>query len=149
MRKTIKLILLILCMSMLFLFSRETGTDSTNTSSAIVKIVFDIYSFIFKNDLTFEIFCKYAMPPIRKLAHFSEFALLGILAYINAKEYTNKYIIVSILFSIAYAASDEIHQLFVENRYGCFKDVCIDSLGIMVGILLIHMFEQKCIKKDS
>ena len=35
-----------------------------------------------------------------------------------------------------YAASDEIHQLFVVGRAGRFTDVCIDGVGACLGILV-------------
>lgn len=148
MRKIIKLVLLLLCMAMIFHFSSETGSDSTNTSSFVLQIVYKIYQSIFSGKLTISTFREYMMTPIRKIAHFSEFFLLGLLAYLNAKEYTNKYIIYSFIFSVIYAISDEIHQLFVINRYGCFKDVCIDSFGIMMGILFIYLIDKKCLKRN-
>ena len=39
-------------------------------------------------------------------------------------------------FCILYAASDEFHQLFVPGRAGLITDVCIDSAGALLGILL-------------
>ena len=35
-----------------------------------------------------------------------------------------------------YAASDEIHQLFVPGRSGQLRDVFLDSAGVAAGILL-------------
>ena len=35
-----------------------------------------------------------------------------------------------------YAASDEIHQLFVPGRSGQLRDVLLDSAGVAAGILL-------------
>ena len=35
-----------------------------------------------------------------------------------------------------YAASDEIHQLFVPGRSGQLRDVLLDSDGVAAGILL-------------
>jgi VanZ family protein len=34
------------------------------------------------------------------------------------------------LVALAYAGSDEWHQLFVPGRHGSFRDVAIDALGI-------------------
>ena len=35
-----------------------------------------------------------------------------------------------------YAATDEIHQLFVAGRAGRFSDVVIDSAGALLGVLV-------------
>ena len=39
-----------------------------------------------------------------------------------------------IAFCILYAASDELHQLFVDGRGAQVKDVLIDSAGSIVGV---------------
>ena len=38
-----------------------------------------------------------------------------------------------------YAATDEIHQLFVAGRSGRFSDVCIDSAGALAGVLVFAL----------
>ena len=35
-----------------------------------------------------------------------------------------------------YAATDDLHQLFVEGRSCEFRDVCIDSAGVVLGITI-------------
>ena len=44
--------------------------------------------------------------------------------------------LVSSLFCIAYAGVDEIHQLYVPGRSGMVRDVYIDSLGVVFGVLI-------------
>ena len=44
--------------------------------------------------------------------------------------------ILSFLFSVIYAFSDEFHQTFVPGRDGNIVDVLIDSSGALVGILV-------------
>ena len=44
--------------------------------------------------------------------------------------------ILSFLFSVIYALSDEFHQSFVLGRDGNIVDVLIDSSGALVGILV-------------
>lgn len=36
----------------------------------------------------------------------------------------------------AYAATDEVHQIFVAGRSGMFTDVLLDSAGVLAGVLL-------------
>ena len=39
-----------------------------------------------------------------------------------------------------YAVSDEVHQTFVEGRLGTPRDVAIDLVGILVGVLAWRRF---------
>lgn len=60
-------------------------------------------------------------------------------AAINAGTTSHRNLIIPALswaFCILYAASDEFHQLFVPGRAGLITDVCIDSAGALLGILL-------------
>ena len=51
--------------------------------------------------------------------------------------FKNKWkVISSSLFCIAYAGIDEWHQLYVPGRSGMLRDVYIDSLGVIVGVLV-------------
>ena len=43
---------------------------------------------------------------------------------------------------IAYAISDEMHQLFVAGRVGSPIDVAIDSAGVAIGVLLWRRYSQ-------
>lgn len=146
MKRFIKLLLLILCMTMIFFFSSQASQDSSVSTSFVVRIFYDIYKFMFsKTVLTIEQFSELYYMPIRKLAHFSEFGLLGVLMYINLSDYMkSKYVVTSLVLSIIYAISDEIHQYFVPGRFCSIKDMFIDSCGIVVGIFLIHIVYKKC-----
>ena len=42
----------------------------------------------------------------------------------------------AVAVAVLYAATDEIHQLFVPGRAGRFSDVCIDTLGAVIWLLL-------------
>ena len=75
---------------------------------------------------------------VRKLAHFSIYAILGIniLGFVNTyKNFKFKSQIEITLFSgFLYAVSDEFHQMFSGGRTASPKDVCIDTLGVLFGI---------------
>ena len=45
--------------------------------------------------------------------------------------------LISLAFSVLYASSDEIHQLFVAGRGASVRDVLIDTSGAFVGIILV------------
>jgi len=68
---------------------------------------------------------------LRKLAHVAEFAVLGALlvwALGSARA--------AVLLGIAYAVSDELHQVFVPGRLGSPVDVAIDAVGVGLGVAL-------------
>jgi VanZ family protein len=68
---------------------------------------------------------------LRKIAHAGEYAVLGALLL---RALRNE--LAALGLGVAYAASDELHQHFVEGRVGAPLDVLIDSVGVAVGVLL-------------
>jgi VanZ family protein len=48
-----------------------------------------------------------------------------------------------VAFCLTYAASDEIHQLFIRERSGQLLDVAIDTVGILIGLWLYIKFSVK------
>lgn len=76
---------------------------------------------------------------LRKIVHFLEYTVLCVLFFRNFRQTTNvtlvKALIFSVLLTIAYAASDELHQTFVSGRSGKPFDVMIDGLGAFFGLL--------------
>ena len=82
---------------------------------------------------------------VRKIAHFSEFALLGVLILNLVLQFakpagiqalTAKRAGLAWALATAYAATDEVHQVFVPGRSCLPTDVCIDSAGALVGIFI-------------
>jgi len=69
---------------------------------------------------------------LRKIAHVTIFALLW-LTLARAADWRRP--ILACVIAVAYAASDEIHQSFVQGRHGTPVDVAIDSLGIGLAAL--------------
>jgi VanZ family protein len=47
-------------------------------------------------------------------------------------------VVTGALIAIAYAASDEFHQTFVEGRHGAVTDVLIDSAGVLIAVALLR-----------
>ena len=48
-----------------------------------------------------------------------------------------KKFIISLGVGILYAISDEIHQSFVPGRGASIRDVCIDTSGVIMGIIMV------------
>lgn len=75
----------------------------------------------------------------RKLAHFSEYALLTALWWraLRTSVSARAAVVISVVISVAYAATDELHQRTVEGRHGTPVDVVIDSAGALTAAGLI------------
>lgn len=135
--RVILIILIMLWTCLIFLFSSQDGGESSGFSRMVVEF------FIKDPDLVDRI-----EPYARKVAHFSEYGLGGVLfiSLFSTYEWTDRRkIITSILLGVWYAIMDEIHQLMVPGRSGALKDVYIDSLGITTGVIgmliVIKIFE--------
>lgn len=75
---------------------------------------------------------------MKKTAHFVEYAILSFLVYralVQSGARSKEAAIISIIFSILYAISDEWHQSFVPGREPSARDVAIDSAGVFFGAL--------------
>lgn len=138
----IALVLLIVWMCVIFYFSSENAANSENTSDdVIVKIAEYIYPNYQKLPVgeKQEIINKFSFP-VRKLAHFTEFFVLGALSFVFFATYKKPGLIlkaaVPFVFGVLYAVSDEFHQLWVSGRSGAFFDVCIDSAGVFLAVLI-------------
>jgi VanZ family protein len=70
---------------------------------------------------------------LRKAAHMAEYGLLWFLWH-RALDTQNP--VPAALITLAYAATDELHQSFVEGRHGTPVDVLIDAAGIAVAIAI-------------
>jgi len=87
---------------------------------------------------------------LRKLAHFTEFACLGLLfAWLYAM--LKKQFFLAFFSGVAVAALDEIIQRFVPDRGPSIGDVCIDASGVAVGmgILFLCMYRYKKKKMNN
>ena len=67
---------------------------------------------------------------LRKLAHLTEYAVLGALL-VRALARPE----LAILIGGLYAVSDEMHQHFVRGRHAAWYDVVIDTVGVTIGVV--------------
>ena len=72
---------------------------------------------------------------LRKAAHMLEYALLWFLWW-RALGYGSK--LPAVVIALAYAATDELHQHFVDGRVGSPVDWLIDATGIALAIAAIE-----------
>ena len=157
-KNILRAILMLLLLSTFFIifgFSSQDGEKSGNISKKITEeIITRIPQIQEKEQNEREAITLRIEKVIRKIAHFSIYTAVGLLlmALISTFEIKEKNrIIISLIIGIIYASSDEIHQSFVPERSPMITDVMIDTMGVMLGILLIMLGKAiiKKYKKDS
>ncbi|MBP3684794.1 MAG: VanZ family protein [Oscillospiraceae bacterium] len=75
---------------------------------------------------------------LRKIAHFTEFTALGaLLGWLFGM--LNRGKLLPFGCGVLAASIDETIQRFVPDRGPSIKDVCIDSCGVLTGIVLLYL----------
>ncbi len=149
------MLLLLATFAIIFKFSSQIAEESDGISNGVLRKIIDVFPYT--KELSEEIKIKmveHGNPIIRKLAHFSIYALVGvwIMAFMSTFDIRlYKKWIISMLVGVLYAASDEFHQSFVPGRGPSIVDVGIDSLGVLTGILavLIIISIYRALKSDK
>lgn len=141
-RRIVFLILIILNCLIIFNFSNQKADDSSVSSGRVVNFISEVIPTIRNMPEQDKIeFKENVMQPIiRKLAHFSIYTLLGMLIMnfmVTFKRSFYQCAITSVFFGFLYACSDEIHQFFIPGRSCEFRDICIDTLGVITGIIIV------------
>ncbi len=81
-----------------------------------------------------------AHAAIRKLAHVTEYAVLGLLVAraLDRPSRTRDVVLAGALaFCAVHASLDEWHQTFVPSRVGCVADALLDTFGAALGLALL------------
>jgi VanZ family protein len=138
-KKTVRWILVVLWMLLIFFLSGQPAVDSkalsSDTAVWIVQIVEKICP-----DL--EMQTTDIHSPLRKMAHFFLYFVLGIFftQALEEKKGTGKKIWVRVVLAcVLYAMFDEFHQAFVPGRGAQWSDVLLDSIGSTCGIGLTSL----------
>ena len=138
-KKIITFILIVLWMILVFYLSNQVANESSQLSGGLTRKILEVLHMLDGKTIEEQAIIE---TIIRKLAHFSLYAIGGIIIFlhVNLYEITEKRkVITSWTIGTAYAITDEIHQLFVPGRSGEIRDVFIDSLGIIIGIIIIRL----------
>lgn len=153
--RIIFLLLLVTTFATIFHFSSQIGETSDEVSRGVLRKLID--TFPYTKGLSEETKLKlveHGNPIIRKLAHFSIYALVGvwIMSFMSTfQTRLYKKWIISMLVGVSYASLDEYHQGFVAGRGPSLIDVGIDSLGVLTGIfiVLIIISVYRALKSDK
>lgn len=125
-----------LWMALIYLFSTSTFSED-RTSSLIIPILRTLFP-----QAPFERLYRIHFF-IRKISHFTEFAILGLL-WVRAlkggwKGKPYPFFLIALLISIIYAILDEFHQSFVSVRSPSYVDILIDSAGAASSLLILKI----------
>ncbi|MBP5732951.1 MAG: VanZ family protein, partial [Lachnospiraceae bacterium] len=112
-------IFLVLLYIVIFTFSEQDGNSSGHLSHELTKWLVEGYEKLIHGSFSEEIrngWISYWEHPVRKLAHFSEYAVMAVLIFLvlnpfGKKGWKKNLLIVSWVF--VSAALDEWHQTFV------------------------------------
>jgi VanZ family protein len=76
----------------------------------------------------------------RKIVHAGEYALLCLLWWraLRTTAPSDRAALLALLVCVAYSATDEYHQTFVEGRHGTPLDVVIDGFGAGVVASIVR-----------
>lgn len=86
--------------------------------------------------------------PLRKLAHFTEFAALGMtLRWLFGM--LEKHPKFALILGITAAALDETIQIFVPDRGPSVRDVALDSCGVLTGMILLNLGHSYYMKRNN
>lgn len=111
------------CMIVIFLLSNQPSEESSALSDGVLDKI-----------LTY-LHLELTSHFVRKSAHALEFAGLYFLIYMSFGFTFRKPAPFSAFFAcILYAATDEIHQYFVDGRACQLRDVFVDSLGALAAL---------------
>ena len=130
-------ILLIIWLCIIWGHSMQPAAVSSSESGTILSII---------NAITQPLGIEFSEYFIRKLAHFTEFTICGILisnsmfSVILSKD-TDRiarklHLICSLFFGLLVAMTDETIQLFTFGRSCEVKDVWLDFSGVCLGIII-------------
>ncbi len=137
---------------LIFGFSAQDGEQSGALSRFISEKCAELLNVISGkrwDEMILESMAEYFEHPIRKLAHFCEYACMGVLVYVIWSQWLQRgrrLYLLTVLWVFVSAALDEFHQLFVPGRYGSFADVLLDTCGGAFGmgawLLVLRLFRR-------
>lgn len=126
---------------MLFIYLASTSGFSAHNTSRILR---PLLLWLFPQITEERIAALHFL--IRKAAHFTEYAVLGLLAaraFVGSshRALRENWIIVSAILVVTYAFLDEFHQSFVSARTASIFDSLIDIAGGLFALICLAYFK--------
>lgn len=145
-------VVLVLWMGFIFFMSANDGDHSQGMSDGVTSLVLSAvwpgYSGMSLDEQMAVV--ESLSFPVRKAGHFSEYAVLGLLAFAalrQAQTLRPSQVLLNtrkiapaatgaVIVAFLYACFDEFHQLFVAGRSGQPFDVGVDTAGALVAVAI-------------
>lgn len=152
----------LLMLLLIFRFSAQDGDTSGSLSYRLSHAIMQGVDRVFSLDFTEAELLSHTDSIqlfVRKAAHITEYFLLTcsiflplhvwILEEKNQKSLFYKILLLTFVLSVVCAALDEFHQSFVPGRCGTPVDVLVDSVGIIIGCILLAFCHHRIKNKRS
>ena len=135
-------------MGVIFIMSAMPGEQSADQSGTLVKLVLWLVQTLFGAEAAAQLSPDTIHLLVRKGAHMAEYAVL-FFCYHRALKYEGVRHpgLCALLLCSLYAASDEWHQSFTEDRGPSPVDVGIDTIGAAIAWAGISLFSRVKIKE--
>lgn len=125
----------LLILFMMFGFSNQDGNESSRASSLFVDYIIKALNLSDAQETVSKVTLI-----IRKLAHFTIFAALGMsLGGVSYNLFTKRRFLCAASAGLLVAVLDESHQIFVSGRTASVKDVLIDFSGALCGAAFMFL----------
>lgn len=137
-------VLLLALYMLIFGFSAQDGEASGSISLSLSRLGVEFVNGITGSGWTENFIMEraaYLEHPLRKLAHFGEYAVMGILVHgilLCWRDRKLKWCTVTVLWVVISATADEFHQYFVPGRCCSIMDVILDTCGGITGMIICH-----------
>ncbi len=133
-KKGLRILLMVLIgLNLAFIWGNSlmAGEQSSAMSGGVIAMLYKLMPFLPEGETVHLV--------IRKLAHFSEFALLGLLCSSLAITEYERIPLGVMGFGLVSACIDETIQIYVPGRASSLLDVWIDASGFVTGMFLLWL----------
>lgn len=140
--KVLLLLMLVIATSATWLFSAQSAGDSNAWSRQVVQSIEKQTAYYFTINPGDTFWNVTLNQIIRKVAHFTEYAVIGLLLCLLLNLFLRRAWLAGLLslaISPVFAYIDEYHQKFSFNRTPQWFDVYVDWSGAVAGILLVTL----------
>lgn len=142
-RRILAWTLVILWCMVIFNFSAEDREASRDRSRAVTQRLDNIMTLVLDSEIIDIPLERSGEHYVRKAAHIIVYFILTVFVF-NALVFSRvsryKIYLFSFLIPITYGIFDEFHQSYVPGRGPMVRDVFIDGVGVLTGILFCHIY---------
>lgn len=131
------------------IFFLSSGQGSSVRTSLIIR---PLLEFLFPTapEETLQLYHGF----IRKCAHLTEYAILGLLACrafvsLSAAALRKYFYLLAAALVLAVASADEFNQSFNPDRTGSAVDVLIDVTGGLIGIVIFTLWLRRALRRNA